>query len=304
MNKYKILLLLIAASLSACQSTALETEPASNLPKVIAMESFLADIAQNVAGERLDVASLIPLGVDLHAFEPTPQDVAKIEESPVLILNGCGLEEWFNDLLPSLSSGKMIIEACEGITPRQSTNTHHDEHEIDPHFWLDPDLVIHYVENIRDGFMLFDPGGAEQYGNSASQYIQTLQELDAWISAQVEQIPIEQRLLVTNHENFGYFADRYGFQVVGAIIPSVTTGATPTAQELAQLIEVIHQLKVKAIFLELGANPQLAEQIANETDVKVISGLYSHSLSSEEGSAPTYLEMMRYNVLQIVDALK
>jgi len=304
MNKYRIFLLLITVFLSSCQSTSLETEPASHLPRVIAMESFLADIAQNVAGNRLVVQSLIPLGVDLHAFEPTPQDVAKIEESQVLILNGCGLEEWFNNILPSLTSSQMIIEACDGIPPRQSTNTHHDEHEIDPHFWLDPNLVIHYVENIRDAFILFDPDRVEQYRNSASQYIQELQELDAWISIQMDEIPIKGRLLVTNHENFGYFADRYGFQVAGAIIPSVTTGATPTAQELAQLIEVIRQQKVKAIFLELGSNPQLAEQIANETGVNVISDLYSHSLSSKEGPAPTYLEMMRYNTKLIVNALK
>jgi len=268
------------------------------------MESFLADIAQNVAGNRIFVQSLIPLGVDLHAFEPTPQDVAKIEKSQILILNGCGLEEWFNNILPSLSSGKVIIEACAGIPPRQSTTSNHDDHDIDPHFWLDPNLVIHYVENIRDGFIYFDPDNAEHYKSSASQYIQELQELDAWIRTQVEKIPIEQRLLVTNHENFRYFADRYQFHVVGAIIPSVTTGATPTAQELAQLIDVIHQQNIKAVFLELGENPQLAEQIANETGVKVISGLYTHSLSSQDGPAPTYLDMIRHNVQLIVDALK
>lgn len=302
MNKFQFFLIVTFVLFSACQSQPLEVAATVDIPKVIAMESFLADIAQNVAGDHLVVQSLIPLGLDLHAFEPTPQDLAKIEESQVLILNGCGLEEWFNNLLPSVSPGKMIIEACDGLTPRQTTNN--DRHDIDPHFWLDPNHVIHYVENIRDGLSSIDPAGAERYTYSANQTIQSLRDLDAWITTQVSQISIERRLLVTNHESLGYFADRYGFQVVGAIIPSVTTGATPTAQELAQLTEVIHRLNVKAIFLEVGANPQLADQIASETGIHVVSDLYSHSLSSKDGPAPTYLDMMRYNTQIIVDALK
>jgi ABC-type Zn uptake system ZnuABC Zn-binding protein ZnuA len=109
---------------------------------------------------------------------------------------------------------------------------------------------------------------------------------------------------VTNHETFGYFAERYGFTVVGAIIPSVTSGAAPSAQELAALVDQIRSTGAPAIFLETGTNPQLADQIAAETGVKVVLGLYTHSLSAAGGPAATYIDMMKYDVSAIVEALK
>jgi ABC-type Zn uptake system ZnuABC Zn-binding protein ZnuA len=181
---------------------------------------------------------------------------------------------------------------------------HHHHHEGDPHFWLDPLNVVKYVENIRDGLIAADPEGQEAYIQNAAAYINQLNELDSWIKQQVSLIPEEHRLIVTNHESFGYFADRYGFRVIGTIIPSVSTGATPSAQQLARLVDHIQKTRAKAIFLETGANPQLAQQVASETGVKVITSLFSHSLTSSDGAAPTYIEMMHYNVRAIVEALK
>jgi ABC-type Zn uptake system ZnuABC Zn-binding protein ZnuA len=274
----------------------------------LAVATFLADIAQNVAGERLTVEALIPAGVDPHAFEPTPQDAARVAKADVLIINGAGLETFLDPLLENAGSDTRVIEASAGLTPRAlheieeaEEHEHHHHHEGDPHFWLDPNNVIHYVENIRDGLSRADPEGAAVYAANAEAYIAQLRELDAWIVAQVAQIPPERRLLVTNHESFGYFADRYGFRVVGAIVPSVSTGASPSAGELARLIEDIRASGAPAIFLETGANPQLAEQIAREAGVQVVTGLYTHSTGSE---APTYIEMMRYDVRAIVEALR
>jgi ABC-type Zn uptake system ZnuABC Zn-binding protein ZnuA len=113
-----------------------------------------------------------------------------------------------------------------------------------------------------------------------------------------------QRLLVTNHESFGYFADRYGFTLIGTVLPGASTGVSPSAQQLAGLIDQINSSGVKAIFLETGANPQLAEQVAQETGVKVVEGLFTHSLSGPQGEAPSYLEMMKYNVLAILEGLQ
>jgi ABC-type Zn uptake system ZnuABC Zn-binding protein ZnuA len=160
------------------------------------------------------------------------------------------------------------------------------------------------VENIRDGLIQADPAGKDIYTRNASAYIAQLNDLDAWITAEVAQIPVEQRLLVTNHESLGYFADRYGFRVIGAIIPSVSTSASPSAKQLAALIDKIKASKAPAIFLETGSNPQLAQQIAHETGVKVVSDLYTHSVSAPDGPAPTYIDLMRYNTQQIVEALK
>lgn len=310
-------LILLSLVLSGCgQSPA---QPAGL--RVLAVESFLADIAQNVAGDRAQVEMLIPLGLDPHAFEPTPQDVARVAQSTVLIVNGAGLEEWLDEVLVNAGGERIVIEAAAGLqmrTPREGelaghhhegeehneNEEHHHHHEGDPHFWLDPLLIVAYVENIRAGLTQADPAGAEIYAANAAAYITQLKELDAWIQAQVATIPAERRLLVTNHESFGYYADRYGFRVVGAVIPSVSTGATPTAQEMAALVESIRSSGAPAIFLETGANPQLAEQISRETGVAVVSDLYTHSITAADGEAPTYLAMMRRNTEKIVAALK
>ena len=308
MNRTAVTLAVLVASallISGCRGPLGADE--SGRPRVMAVETFLADVAQNVAGERLTVEALIPVGVDPHSFEPTPQDAAKVAEADVLIINGAGLETFLGPLLENAASDVQVIEASAGLTPRVPPETEeaeeheHHHHESDPHFWLNPNAVIRYVENIRDGLSQADPEGAAIYAANAESYVAQLRELDAWIVSQVAQIPPERRLLVTNHESLGYFADRYGFRVVGAIVPSVSTGASPSAGELAQLVQDIRATGAPAIFLETGANPQLAEQIARETGVKVITGLYTHSTGSE---APTYIEMMRYDVRTIVEALK
>lgn len=302
MNKMRILLPIIFVSivaLSACQVSSDTTFQSNNEAtmktelKVLAVESFLADIAQNVAGERFIVESLIPPGTDPHTFQPTPLDVTKITNSQVLIANGAGLEEWLQEILDNAGGEQLMIEASQGLSENSSRPG-------DPHFWLDPNFVIHYAEKIRDGYIQVDPGGKAVYAQNVADYIAELKSLDSWIADQVNQIPPERRILVTNHESFGYFADRYGFNIIGTIIPSVSTVSSPSAQQLVQLIEAIKKTKAPAILLESGTNPKLAEQVAREADVKVIIDLYTHSPPIPDG----YVGMMRYNTRAIVDALK
>ncbi|MFM8321381.1 MAG: metal ABC transporter substrate-binding protein, partial [Chloroflexota bacterium] len=275
-------------------------------------ESYLADLAQNVAGQRLKIETLIPLGLDPHAFEPTPADVARIAESQALIANGAGFEAWLDETLENAGGQRELIIASTGLTPRTPQPGEHAAEEAgdhaheegDPHFWLDPQNAIRYVENIRDGLAQLDPPGKAEYERNAQAYITQLQALDGELAAQLQKIPPERRLMVTNHESFGYFADRYGLRIVGALLPSVSSNAAPSAGELAALIEAIRSAGAPAIFLETGANPKLAEQLAEETGVKVVTGLYTHSLSAADGPAPSYLAMMRYNAAAIAGALQ
>jgi ABC-type Zn uptake system ZnuABC Zn-binding protein ZnuA len=307
-----IIILILTSTLSACSATGTpSTAPAAapGTPRVLAVETFLADIAQNVAGDRLAVEALIPIGADPHAFEPTPTDIRKVAESQVLIANGAGVESFLQKLLENAGGQRLVIEAAAGLTSRQPrageiTDANQGAPVSDPHFWLDPISVIKYVENIRDGLSQADPAGKDVYAKNAETYISKLRELDTWITGQVQQVPEARRLLVTNHESFGYFADRYGFRIVGAVIPSVSTNASPSAKELAALTDRIRQTGAPAIFLETGANPQLANQLAGEAGIKVVTDLYTHSVTAASGNAPTYIDMMRYNVQKIVEALK
>jgi ABC-type Zn uptake system ZnuABC Zn-binding protein ZnuA len=301
-------LLVVTGSISACGPATPAAPPAGGSTlDVLATETFLADIAQNVAGDRLKVAALLPIGADPHSFEPTPQDVAKVAASQVLIVNGAGLETYLSKLLDNAGGQRLVIVASAGLasrTPGPGEVRDTGPPESDPHFWLDPNMAIKYVEAIRAGLSQADPAGAAVYAQNAAAYSAQLKALDAWIAAQVQQIPPERRLLVTNHENLGYYADRYGFKIVGAVVPSFSTDASPSAQQLAQLVNAVRATGARAVFLDTGSNPQLAQQVAQEAGIKVVADLYTESLSPAGGPAPSYIEMMRYDTRAIVDALK
>jgi ABC-type Zn uptake system ZnuABC Zn-binding protein ZnuA len=295
-------LLILPAILAACTPSPLDNEQTTPI-KVVAVESFLADITHNVAGERVTVVSLIDAGMDPHTFEPTPRDIITISESRLLIVNGGGLENWLPKMIDLKSISIPVIEASSGITPRIPSSAELVDEPIDPHFWLDPVNVITYVRNIRDALIEMDPAGRSDYKRNADQYMVQLDDLNTWITSQVSLISPENRLLVTNHESFGYFTDRYGFKIIGTIIPSVSTGFTPTALQLTELIQKIKYAHVTAIFLEAGSNPELAQTIAAETGVTIVTGLLTHSLTGPDGPADTYINMMKYDTQLIVDAL-
>lgn len=268
--------------------------------KALTSTTFLADITRNIAGDRISVDSLLPVGADPHAYQAAPSDVAKIAESNLLILNGLEYEHFIEPLLENAGGERLMIEATAGLSPRKDAGS---EHGVDPHMWLDPNLVVTYVENIRDGLIQVDVEGTQIYKANADAYIAQLKDLDKWIVEQVNTIPAERRLLVTNHEAVGYFAERYGFEVAGAVIPSLSTDAGTSAKELAALIEVIKTSGAPAIFLGEVENPDLANQIAAETDVRVVDNLHLESLTVGAPAA-TYIDMMKHNVNQIVEALK
>jgi ABC-type Zn uptake system ZnuABC Zn-binding protein ZnuA len=297
------ILLILSIALAACEPSPSKSMQATSF-EVVAVESFLADITRQVAGERVVVSSLVQSGMDPHTFEPAPRDIIMISESQLLIVNGAGLESWLETMLDQESITIPVIEASAGLAPRRPSSAELVDEAIDPHFWLDPIHVFTYTWNIRDALIAMDPEGRDTYETNADNYIAQLRELDSWIITQVEQVPPENRLLVTNHESFGYFADRYGFYIIGTIIPSVSSGSTPTALQLTDLIKKIQDAHAKAVFLEAGSNPELAETIAEETGVIIVTGLLTHALTGPEGPADTYINMMKYNTQLIVDALK
>ena len=294
---YWILVLLVAA-VGCTPASSAGTADSS----VLTSTSFLADITQNIAGDRVEIASLLPIGADPHSYQLTPQDVAKLDESRLIILNGAAYEHFLAPVLDAQDAGaeKMIIEASAGLSLKEDAE---GEHDIDPHLWLDPNNVVVYVENIREGLTHFDPEGAVEFQTHAELYTEELIALDAWIREQVDLIPVEKRLLVSNHGAFGYFADRYGFTVIGTVLESFSSDASPSAQQMVDLIDQIKSSGASAIFLDVADNPALAQQIADETGVLLVTDLQLESLTDGD-PASTYIDMMKYNVTQIVNALK
>jgi ABC-type Zn uptake system ZnuABC Zn-binding protein ZnuA len=290
------IVLFVAVLLSGCGGQPIASAGKA-APAILTSTTILSDITRSIAGDRFQVESLLPAGADPHSYQPTPQDAARVVESELIIVNGAGYEQFLKPLIDNAGGKTTLVEASTGVIPREEAGS------IDPHMWLEPNNMIVYVENVRDALTRLDPTGVAVYKSNADSYIAQLKTLDAWIEGQVAQIPPEKRLLITNHESLGYFAERYGFTVAGTVIKSFSSDASPSAQQLAALIEEVRASGAPAIFLDAADSDTFAQQIANETGVKVITDLHLESLT-DGPPAGNYIDMMKYNVTQIVNALK
>jgi len=264
------------------------------------------------------LSALIPPGSDPHSFEPTPQDIAKVADADVIFANGAGLEEFLDVLIESAGATERVVHVSEGVDfiHKEGANAeeeHEDEgdegeehvHEgIDPHTWTDPNNVIIWTDNIQKTMSELDSVHAAVYQENAKKYQQELKDLDAWIKEQVKTAPVEDRLIVTDHKLFSYFARQYDFTQVGAIFPGYSTLSSPSAKELAELEDAIRQYDVKAVLVGNTVNPDLAERVAEDTGTKLVF-IFTGSLSDENSNeVSSYVDYMRYNVGAILEGLK
>jgi ABC-type Zn uptake system ZnuABC Zn-binding protein ZnuA len=291
--------LIVALSVSACAGA---TAPGqSGRLRVVATTTIVGDIVRNVAGDRAEVTVLLAPGVDPHEYEPAPADVRAVSQAAIVFANGAGLEPWLARLMDSSGSSARVLALSDGLALK--TLEQEGVVEDDPHVWLDAANAIHFAARARDELIESDPANAAAYRANAGAYAADLQELDAWIQSQVEALPTDARLLVTNHDTFGYFAARYGFTVIGAVFPAGGAQASPSAQDIADLIATIRAAGVKAVFTESTLNADLASTIAQEAGVSVVGVLYTDSLGPPDSPAATYIGLMRHNVQTIVEAL-
>jgi ABC-type Zn uptake system ZnuABC Zn-binding protein ZnuA len=283
--------------------------------KAVATTGIVADVVRQIAADRIELTVLLPVGVDPHAFEPTPQDVATVADAHIVFASGAGLEEFLDELIENAGGDAQIVALSEGLelrTLEANHTSHANEREdegrarpeaADPHTWFAPSNVKAWADRVEEALGDLDPANSGFYRANAQSYKVTLDELDAWIAERVSEIPAENRKLVTDHAAFGYFADRYGFQQIGAVFPGFSTASDPSAQEIARLVEAVRQYDVNAIFVGTTINPRLSQRIADETGTELVT-LYTGSLSEPGGEAETYVGLMRYNVEAIVEALK
>lgn len=295
--------LVLSALLSACTQG---SQAGTGKLGVLATTTIVGDVIRQVGGDRIIVDTLLPVGVDPHTFQPNPQDIAKVAEAQVIFANGAGLEEFLEPLLQNAGENVEVVDVSSGIQLLQAGGQLAGEEQHtggDPHTWFDPLNVITWTQNIEKKLSELDPDNAQTYAANSQKYQSALHDLDAWIQEQVAQIPEGNRKLVSDHTSLTYFAARYGFEQVGAIIPGYSTLAQPSAQELAALEDAIRGLGVKAVLVEKNINPALAQQVAQDTGVLLVP-LYNGSLSEGDGPAATYIEFMKYNVGEIVRALR
>jgi ABC-type Zn uptake system ZnuABC Zn-binding protein ZnuA len=312
MNRHLLLSISLALLLTAgCSAPAGPAAPGSGLspgekPQVVATTSIVADVVAQVGGDLIDLGVLIPIGADPHAFEPTPQDVVAVSDAHILFANGAGLEEFLDPMLESAGAAARVVYVSDGVDLRHSAaeaDPDHEEAADDPHTWTDPNNVMVWVGNIEEALVALDPPHADRYRANAAAYRAELAELDGWIRGEIALIPEANRRVATDHATLNYFADRYGVETVGAIIPGYSSLSEPSARELAVIEDTIRDLQVKAVLVGNTVNPALSERVAQDTGTQLVR-IYTGSLSSPGGEADSYVAYLHYNVNAIVEALR
>ena len=269
--------------------------------RVVATTVQITALTRVVAGEGLELKGLIPPGADPHEFEPRPSDLVAVEGADLILRHGLGLDDWLDR---TLKAGKPanVVTVTRGLQLRQGEEE--GKKVTDPHVWHDPANTKRMVDNIAAALAQRDPTHRAEYQQRAADYRKKLDEAAAQVRAILAEIPPANRKLVTNHDALGYFAKAYGLRIVGAVIPSVSTQAEPSAGETAALLRTIKREKVKAIFAESSVNPKLATTLAKEAGVKIVDDLYGDSLGQPGSGADTMEGMWLSNARKIADALK
>jgi zinc/manganese transport system substrate-binding protein len=267
---------------------------------VIATTSILGDVVSNVAGAQAAVEVLIPAGIDPHDFAPSAQQVASISAADLIVANGLGLEEGLIDVLDQArSEGLTVLELGPQLDPLPR-----DSGGFDPHYWQDPRRMVTAVALVASA-LINDAGlGPEETSERAAAYALEIEGAHLEADTLLSTVPPERRLLITNHDAFEYFADAYGFEVIGTIIPGGSTRAEPSSADLAHLVDLISGTGISAIFIENTANPAWAEAVATDTARELaIVELISDALGEPGSESDSYVDLVRYNARAVAGAL-
>ena len=279
--------------------------------QIVATTSIWADIVSGVTcrGDLgIEVTSLIPPRSDPHGYEPSLQDRELLDDAALVVANGASLETGADALLDDLD-GARVVEVAElpGLELRDATSSEEDDHaeddhgDIDPHLWLDPSLVADAIGPIADRVIATTGADATAIEGCVDAYRSELLTLDDEIADRMDAVPAARRVLVTNHDAYGYFADRYGLEVVGTVIPSTSTMAETNAAELEELAAVVEREAVPAIFVDSDQDTAEADELAATLDIEVVR-LRTDSLGDDDAT-DTYVELMRTDADAVASAL-
>jgi zinc/manganese transport system substrate-binding protein len=273
---------------------------------VVATTPEVADFVRTIGGDDVTVTQIIKPNVDPHEYEPTPADIRAIGSAKVVVKNGVGLEKWLDRTIESAGFRGTVVDSSQGVTLRAGDPGDEEMADGDPHIWHNPLNATIMVTNIERALATADPARASTFRSNLTAYAGRLSKLDADNRAAFAKLPADQRKLVTNHDAFGYYVDRYQLQFVGSVIPSMDTSAELSAQQLTNLVAKIRATGTKAIFTESSLPPKTAEAIARQAGVKVVGGenaLYGDSLGAPGTPQGTYLGAEQHNTQVIVSAL-
>jgi ABC-type Zn uptake system ZnuABC Zn-binding protein ZnuA len=266
--------------------------------RVVATTTQVADLAANVGGDRVRVRSLLKPGIDPHDYEPSPADIDAIAHADLVLENGVGLEAWLADTIDSSGFDGPVVDTSQGIRLRMVGGA------PDPHIWQDPGNAERMAANIERGLAAAEPAAAPAFKANLAAYTRQLEALDAEVQRQVDSLA--NRKVVTDHDAFGYYLDRYRLELVGTVIPSFDSSAELSGRDIRDLVAKVRATRVRAIFSETTLPARAAETIGREAGVEVVTGddaLYGDSLGPAGSDGDTYLKMLRHNTRTIVGNL-
>ena len=317
--RFTVLLASVGVVLAACGESATDADsvaPDDSLPTIVVTSSVLGDVVGEMFGEHADMVTLMPPGVDPHDFQPSAKQAAELTDADAIVVNGGGLEEGLVPIIEEAEhDGAAVCSALAGVTPLESEEADHtdeahthssDAGGLDPHFFSDPgamaDAASHLVDCITSAEPSLDHAGVREH---AAAYITDLRQHEEQMAVALAAIPPEQRVVVSDHNSFAYFADRYGFEVAGVISPGVSTHAEPSAADLAALAEVMRERDIRVIVSESSVSNSLARTLAGEVGGVEVVELHTETLAPNESQASSsYIDMIRGNVDALVTAFE
>ena len=307
------LLATAALALTGCSAAEPGNGGVSGGLSIVATTTQVADLTRNVVGETsgVTVTQLVKPNQSAHAYDPSAADLTALGRADVLVINGVGLEEWLGDAIDASGFDGVTIDSSTGITlaadadadadaAANDESTHSSEPAAsNPHVWTDVANAEAMVRTIEKGLSAASPVNSAAFAADAAAYEARLTALDGWIRSNIDQVPADERLLVSNHDAFGYFTTAYGITYVGSVIPSFDDNAEPSAAAIDRLVAAITATGVQAVFSEASINPKAADTIAKQAGVEVYSGedaLYGDSLGPAGSDGATYLASQVHNV--------
>ena len=298
--RFHALALAIALIVAGCSSAGGTAGPADDTLRVVATTTVLADMVRQVGGDAVTVTSLVPKGGEVHTFDPTPSDLRAVAEADLIVMNGLGLDDWLRGVIDDSDTKAPVVELgtdLPGVTYLSGSEA--SGGSVNPHLWLDVANGRRYAERIAEGLAAADPARAAAFRAGGAAYDARLAALDAWARERIATIPEKDRVVVSFHEAFPYFAAAYGLTVVGTVIHA--PGQDPSAGEIAALVDAIRSSGAKAVLAEAQFSPDLARTVADEAGVAVETDLYNDSLG--DPPVDTYEGLIRWDVDRIVAAL-
>lgn len=289
---------LAAVSVLLCGCSAVLPDDGSGKPRVLTTFTVLADVAQNVAGDHLDVESITKVGAEIHGYEPTPRDIAKASEADLILDNGLGLERWFAQFVESTDAPHVVVS--EGVDVIDITEDAYAG-KPNPHAWMSPAIVKQYVDTMVTAFSDLDPAHAADFAANGERYKARLDEVQAGLEEELATVPERQRALVTCEGAFSYLARDVG--LVERYIWPVNAEQQATPQQLARTIEFVRDNDVPAVFCESTVSDKPMRQVAEASGARLAGTLYVDSLSEPDGPVPTYLDLVQHDADTIVAGL-